>query len=309
MPMLAQDFTFALLWSAQGEAREFAGGFDECRGYMAQRTPDGQLHHINLRCAKASTEVVTGWTTRYGSPLGHVPLLSRARRRGARPAALRGADRIVRRSPLLIVELRGRVAVVTGAAGGIGLALCERFAAEGMSVVMADVDPVRLGEASSKLAARYRRSGTRRADRHLELAGRRGSGEGQRERFGSVHVLCNNAGVTLPGVTWEYSREEWEWVIGVNLLGVVHGIRAFVPSMLAHGEPAHVVNTASIGGLMSFPGLAPYAATKYGVVGLSETLAQDLAGRDASSRRLGPLSRADRDGTPLAQSRAPSRAR
>ena len=102
------------------------------------------------------------------------------------------------------------------------------------------------------------------------------------EQFGSVHVLCNNAGVTLPGVTWEYSREEWEWVIGVNLHGVVHGIRAFVPSMLAHGEPAHVVNTASIGGLMSFPGLAPYAATKYGVVGLSETLAQDLAERDAS---------------------------
>ena len=100
-------------------------------------------------------------------------------------------------------------------------------------------------------------------------------------KFGSVHVLCNNAGVTLPGVTWEYSREEWEWVIGVNLHGVVHGIRAFVPSMLAHGEPAHVVNTASIGGLMSFPGLAPYAATKYAVVGISETLAQDLAGRDA----------------------------
>ena len=171
---------------------------------------------------------------------------------------------------------------MTGAAGGIGLALCERFATEGMSVVMADVDPVRLGEASSKLAddtgAAVLAVPTDISSWPAVEALARASGE----EFGSVHVLCNNAGVTLPGVTWEYSRDEWEWVIGVNLNGVVHGIRAFVPSMLAHGEPAHVVNTASIGGLMSFPGLAPYAATKYAVVGLSETLAQDLTGQDVS---------------------------
>jgi len=97
------------------------------------------------------------------------------------------------------------------------------------------------------------------------------------ERFGRVHLLCNNAGVTLPGVTWEFTPEEWSWVIRVNLLGVAHGVRAFVPGMIAHREQAHVVNTASIGGLVAFPGLALYAATKYGVVGLSETLASDLA--------------------------------
>jgi NAD(P)-dependent dehydrogenase (short-subunit alcohol dehydrogenase family) len=96
------------------------------------------------------------------------------------------------------------------------------------------------------------------------------------ERFGDVHLLCNNAGVTLPGVTWEFTPEEWNWVVRVNLLGVAHGVRAFVPGMIAHGERGHVVNTASIGGLVAFPGLALYSATKYGVVGLSETLAGDL---------------------------------
>ena len=101
------------------------------------------------------------------------------------------------------------------------------------------------------------------------------------ETFGAVHLLCNNAGVTLPRWTWEYSLEEWRWVIGVNLLGVVHGIKAFVPRMLEQNDPAHIVNTASVGGLMAFPGLAVYGSTKYGVVGLSETLAHDLAANGA----------------------------
>ena len=151
-----------------------------------------------------------------------------------------------------------------------------------MSVVMADVDPVRLGEASSKLASDTGAAVLAVPTDVSSWPSVEALATAAAEQFGSVHVLCNNAGVTLPGVTWEYSREEWEWVIGVNLRGVIHGIRAFVPTMLAHGERAHVVNTASIGGLMSFPGLAPYAATKYAVVGISETLVQDLARRGAS---------------------------
>ena len=182
----------------------------------------------------------------------------------------------------MIPDLRGRVAVVTGAASGIGLALCERFAAEGMRVVMADVHPERLDAAAAALAAETGAEVLGVPTDISSWAAVEALAAASGERFGAVHVLCNNAGVTLPGVTWEYSLEEWEWVIGVNLSGVVHGIRAFVPPMLAHREPAHVVNTASIGGLMAFPGIAVYTATKYAVIGLSETLAHDLAGRAAS---------------------------
>jgi NAD(P)-dependent dehydrogenase (short-subunit alcohol dehydrogenase family) len=171
-----------------------------------------------------------------------------------------------------VKQLEGRVAVVTGAAGGIGLTLCERFAAEGMRVVMADVDPARLETAADGLGADVLAVPTdaSRWDGVAELARR------ARERFGAVHVLCNNAGVTRPGPLWEADVEEWEWVLAVNLSGVFHGVKAFVPAMIERGEPAHVVNTASIGGLLAYPGLGAYAAAKYGVVGLSESLLHDL---------------------------------
>jgi NAD(P)-dependent dehydrogenase (short-subunit alcohol dehydrogenase family) len=163
--------------------------------------------------------------------------------------------------------------VVTGAAGGIGLALARQLAAEGMNVVIADVDGDRLAAAAEQVGGETLAVPTDVGSTESVEALARDAAE----RFGDVHLLCNNAGVTLPGVTWEFTQEEWNWVIRVNLLGVVHGLRAFVPAMIAHGEQAHVVNTASIGGLVAFPGLALYAATKYGVVGLSETLAGDLA--------------------------------
>ena len=97
-----------------------------------------------------------------------------------------------------------------------------------------------------------------------------------RDSIGSPTLLCNNAGVQLPGLTWEFTREEWEWVLDVNLGGVVHGVHAFLPGMVARGEPGHVVNTASLGGLIPFAGIAPYTAAKYAVVGLSEGLQNDL---------------------------------
>ena len=168
--------------------------------------------------------------------------------------------------------LADKVAVVTGAANGIGFALCEAFAAEGMRVVMSDVDPAALDAAAARLDGEVLAfaADVRKWDEVAELESR------AVERFGAVHVLCNNAGVQLPGLAWEFTREEWEWVLDVNLGGVVHGLHAFLPGMVARGEPGHVVNTGSLGGLIPFAGIAPYTAAKYAVVGLSESLQHDL---------------------------------
>jgi NAD(P)-dependent dehydrogenase (short-subunit alcohol dehydrogenase family) len=169
-------------------------------------------------------------------------------------------------------ELAGRVAVVTGAAGGIGLELAKQLATAGMRVVMTDVDAGRLEDAAARVGGEVEAvpaNVARPADVDA-LA------ERARERFGSVHVLCNNAGVTRPGRAWELDVDEWKWLLEVNVLGVVNGIRAFVPSMLERGEPGHVVNTASIGGLLPYAGIGAYTASKYAVVGLSESLHLDL---------------------------------
>ena len=178
-------------------------------------------------------------------------------------------------------ELRGKVAVVTGGASGIGYALCELFAHEGMQVVMSDVAGDRLDEAAQQLGAATgadvvgAQADVTRWEDVERLADR------AIERVGAVHVLCNNAGVQRDGYTWEFSLEEWQWILGVNLWGTIHGVKAFLPAMLERGEPAHVVNTASIGGLVAFRRLAMYAAAKAGVIGLSETLHNDLRDRGA----------------------------
>jgi NAD(P)-dependent dehydrogenase (short-subunit alcohol dehydrogenase family) len=176
----------------------------------------------------------------------------------------------------------GQTAVVTGAASGIGLAKCEAFAAHDMRIVMADVDPARLQEAAGKLAAESGAEVLAVPTDVTTWAAVEALAKNAIERFGAVDVLCNNAGVTVPGAAWELTLDEWRWILDVNLWGVVHGIKAFVPRMIERGERAHVVNTASIGGLLGFPRLAPYSAAKYGVVGLSESLHHDLHDRGAA---------------------------
>jgi len=171
-------------------------------------------------------------------------------------------------------ELKGKVAVVTGAASGIGRAMAERFAREGMKVVLADVEEKPLAEARDTVARAGAEALAVRTDvsrwEDVEALARRTF-----DAYGAAHVLCNNAGIGAGGLTWELSEADWQWVLGVNLWGVVHGIRAFVPRMIRQGE-GHVVNTASIAGLISAPGMGPYCASKHAVVAISECLHHDL---------------------------------
>lgn len=175
----------------------------------------------------------------------------------------------------------GKVAVVTGGAAGIGRSLAERCVAEGMRVVLADVE----SDVLATTAAALREQGADVLDIVCDV-----SNAGQVEalaqaaigRFGAVHLLFNNAGVSGGMNSWKSTVNDWNWVIGVNLMGVVHGIQSFTPHMLAHGEPAHIVNTASIAGLISGSSMAVYRTTKHAVVALSETLYLDLQQQESS---------------------------
>jgi NAD(P)-dependent dehydrogenase (short-subunit alcohol dehydrogenase family) len=175
-------------------------------------------------------------------------------------------------------ELRNKVAVVTGAASGIGRGLADRFAAEGMRVVLADVEQEPLGTAAAEIAATGAEAIAVLTDVSNEQDVQR-LAERTLERFGAVHVVCNNAGVSAGGfvTSWDRPLPDWQWVVGVNLWGVVHGIRAFVPIMLKQGEDGHIVNTASVAGLVAGAGDTVYTATKFGVVGISESLHHELA--------------------------------
>ena len=176
-------------------------------------------------------------------------------------------------------ELAGKVAVVTGAASGIGRALGAGLGRAGMTVVLADVEPGPLAEAARELESRGVRAlavatDVSRADSVSQLA------ERATDAFGAVHVLCNNAGVFAAGPSWQVPLSDWEWVLGVNVWGVIHGIRAFVPIFLEQGDGGHVVNTASMAGLTSGPLAGAYYASKHAVVSLSETLYHEMQARD-----------------------------
>ena len=173
-------------------------------------------------------------------------------------------------------DLRGRVAVVTGAASGIGRATAEALAVEGMKVVLADIEEKALDAAVRELEdAGHDVAGivTDVSDgASMEALARRTV-----EHFGGVHVVHLNAGVAAGGPAWTLSEKDWAWVLGVNLWGVIHGVRAFVPRMIEQGEPAHVVATASMAGLLSSAFMAAYNVSKHGVVTLAETLKRDLS--------------------------------
>jgi NAD(P)-dependent dehydrogenase (short-subunit alcohol dehydrogenase family) len=173
-------------------------------------------------------------------------------------------------------ELSDRVAVVTGAAGGIGRALARALAAEGMHIALADLDADALAEVAEEVRARGRRALVVPTD-----VSKRESVEALAQRtfdeLGACHLLCNNAGVLVLGPLEERSDLDWQWVVSVNLWGVVNGIQAFLPRMLLLPGERHIVNTASVSGLLALPWVGVYTATKYAVVGLSETLRADLA--------------------------------
>jgi len=172
-------------------------------------------------------------------------------------------------------ELNGRVAVVTGGASGIGFGLASAFAAEGMKVVIGDIEEPALGDAVAKLEADGAEVLGVRTD-VSDDASVAALAAAAVDRFGAIHVACNNAGVGGGGLSWEVPLSTWEWVLGVNMWGVIHGIRAFAPIIMQQDE-GHIVNTASIAGLAAGPFMGPYNASKHAVVALSETLFHEMA--------------------------------
>jgi NAD(P)-dependent dehydrogenase (short-subunit alcohol dehydrogenase family) len=177
-------------------------------------------------------------------------------------------------------EFKGKVAVITGGASGIGRGIAERCVREGMKVVLADIDEANLAKTETELKTLggtvlgVRTDVSKRSD--VEHLARQAF-----DAFGQVHLLFNNAGVAAGGAAWEATWNDWEWVIGVNLWGVIHGIKVFTPLMLAQNTECHIINTSSSAGLIAGGSSAPYSVTKHAVVALSESLYLTLQQRNS----------------------------
>ena len=173
-------------------------------------------------------------------------------------------------------DVAGKVAFVTGAASGMGLAMARSFAAAGMKVVLADVEEEALEQARASFGPTNADVIAVRVD-VTDRDAMAAAADRTEEAFGKVHVLVNNAGVAVGGSIADMAYTDWDWVVGVNLDGVVNGVQTFLPRILAHGEGGHIVTTASLAGLLPFAGLGVYNTTKYAVVGMSEAMRADLA--------------------------------
>ena len=172
-------------------------------------------------------------------------------------------------------EFAGKVAVITGAASGFGRAFAEKGASFGMKLVLADVNPEALRQTVDALRAGGAEAIGVPTD-VSDAAQVEALAQAALDAFGKVHLLFNNAGVGSGGFLWESSVNDWAWVFNVNVMGVANGVRAFTPIMLRQNEPAHIVNTASVAGLLSPPAMGIYNASKHAVVSLTETLYHDL---------------------------------
>jgi NAD(P)-dependent dehydrogenase (short-subunit alcohol dehydrogenase family) len=173
-------------------------------------------------------------------------------------------------------ELKGKVAVITGAASGIGFGIAERCAREGMKVVLAGINQENLISAEEALAPMEATTLCVQAD-VSKLADIEALAEKTLDAFGAVHLLVNNAGVGAGGPVWESTLADWQWVMEVNLWGIIYGVKVFVPIMLAQDTECHIVNNSSIAGLLPYHPSAPYQVTKHAVVALSENLRYSLA--------------------------------
>ena len=178
-------------------------------------------------------------------------------------------------------EFKDKVAVITGGASGLGLEIARLAARKGMKLVLSDIEERALKQTELEFADQgvdvlSARTNVAIAEDVEQLA------EKTMERFGAVHLLFNNAGVALNKTAWETSVADWEWVLGVDLWGVIHGVRVFTPIMLRQNSPSHIINTASVAGMLSTQGMAAYNVAKHGVVTLSETLYHDLKRRAAN---------------------------
>ena len=173
-------------------------------------------------------------------------------------------------------EVRGKTAFVTGGASGMGLAMVRSFARAGMKVVAADVEQAALDAVQAEFESANVEFLALKVDVTDRDAMEQAAADAE-ARFEKIHVLCNNAGVAVGGPIDQMAYNDWDWVVGVNLGGVVNGLQAFLPRIKAHGEGGHIVNTASMAGHLAIPGLSVYTATKFAVVGISETMRADLA--------------------------------
>ena len=184
-------------------------------------------------------------------------------------------------------DLAGKVAFVTGGASGIGLAMARSFSAAGMKVAIADIEEQALAQAAASFEPSNAEVIALRVDVTDRDAMARAADETERA-FGRVHVVCNNAGVGVTGPMEKMSYADWDWVVGVNLHGVINGVQTFARRIMTHGEGGHFVNTSSLAGQVAVPGFSVYSTTKFAVVGLSETMRAEFAAHDIGVSVLCP---------------------